>query len=100
MWENSENSRKIKRLKKEDIKQQLIDFLNNNDTIETEEQNEDANKAKKPKDAADIIKQYEEILRTKSKDIKSVAYHQAKVFSHFRANVFKLIEKHSKLMKS
>ena len=54
MWENSENSRKIKRLKKEDIKQQLIDFLNNNDTIETEEQNEDANKAKKPEDAADI----------------------------------------------
>ena len=84
MWENSENSRKIKRLKKEDIKQQLIDFLNNNDTIETEEQNEDANKAKKPEDAADIIKQYEEILRTKSKGIKSVAYHQANVFSHFR----------------
>ena len=84
MWKNSENSKKTKRLKKEDIKQQLIDFLNNNDTIETEEQNEDANKAKKPEDAADIIKQYEEILRTKSKGIKSVAYHQAKVFSHFR----------------
>ena len=77
---------------------------------------------KKPEDAADIIKQYEEIFHTKSKGIVSVAYHQEKVFSRFggkeklikliskykvhkttiifKMNIFKLIDKHSKLMKS
>ena len=66
-----------------------------------------------------MIKQYEEILRTKRKGIISVAYHQGKVFSRFREkeklvsksgvhkntiifkiNVFKLIDKYPKLMKS
>ena len=76
----------------------------------------------KPEDAADIIKQYEEIFHTKSKGIVSVAYHQEKVFSRFggkeklikliskykvdkttiifKINIFKLIDKHLKLMKS
>ena len=94
----------------------------NNDTIETEELNERADRVKKPEDAADIIKQYEEIIRTKRKGIISVTYHKGKVFSRFpeketfvrlvgnfkihkntlrfKINVFKLIEKHPKLMKS
>ena len=91
----------------------------NNDTIETEELNE---KVDKTEDAADVIKEYKEILRTKRKDILSVAYHQGKVFSRFREkekfmklvsrvkihksaivfkiNLFKLINKHPRLMKS
>ena len=58
--------------------------LVNNDTTETEELNEEADKVKKPKEAANIIKQYEEILRTKRKSIISVVYHQGKVFRRFR----------------
>ena len=58
--------------------------LVNNDTTETEELNEKADKVKKPKEAANIIKQYEEILRTKRKSIISVVYHPGKVFSRFR----------------
>ena len=54
----------------------------NNDTIETEELNEKAEKVDKTEDAA-VIKEYEEILRTKRKNIISVAYHQGKVFSRF-----------------
>ena len=33
---------------------------------------------------ADVIKQYEEIIRTKKKDIISVAYYQGRVFNWFR----------------
>ena len=104
------------------MKQQLIDSLVNNDTIETEELNERAKKIDKPEDAANIMKEYEEILHTKRKGIITVAYHQGKMFSRFRKelklmtlvsrfrihkntivfkiNVFKLLEKHPRLMKS
>ena len=72
-----------KRHNKENIKQRLIDSLVNNDTIETEELKQEANRVKKLEDAADAIKQYEEILRTKRKGIISVAYHQGRVFRRF-----------------
>ena len=72
-----------KRHNKENIKQQLIDSLVNNDTIETEELKQEANRVKKLEDAVDVIKQYEEILRTKRKGIISVAYHQGRVFRRF-----------------
>ena len=72
-----------KRHNKENIKQRLIDSLVNNDTIETEELKQEANRVKKLEDAADVIKQYEEILRTKRKGIISVAYHQGRVFRRF-----------------
>ena len=97
-------------------------FPVNNDTIETVELNEKAEKVQKPEEAADIIKEYEEILHTKRKGIITIAYHQGKVFSRFleknkfttlvrrfgihkntivfKINVFKLISKHPRLMKS
>ena len=37
----------------------------------------------KPEGAVNIIKKYEEILRTKRKGIITAAYHQRKVFSRF-----------------
>ena len=122
MWRGSENTRKTKRLNEEEIKKQLFDFLVNNDTVETEEVNEKAEKVEKPEDAVEIIPEYEEILRTKRKGIISIGYHQGKVFSQFckkekfvrlvanfkihkntkilKINIFKLIDKHPKLMKS
>ena len=66
------------------MKQLLIDSLVNNDTVEIEELNERAEKVDKLEDATNIIKEYEEILRTKRKGITSVAYRQGKVFSCFR----------------
>ena len=77
----SENNKKTKRLAAEE---QLMSSFVNNETIETEEPKEEADRVKKPNDAANIIKQYEEILRTKRKGIISVASHQRKVFSRFR----------------
>ena len=43
----SEKIKKIKRLRKEAIKQQLIDSIFNNDIIETEELNEKVDKVEK-----------------------------------------------------
>ena len=76
----------------------------------------------KPEEAADLIKKYEEILKTKRKGVISIAYHQGKVFSQFREkekfvslvtdfgvhegtiifkiNVFKLLDKYPKLKNS
>ena len=76
----------------------------------------------KPEEAADIIKKYKQILRIKRKGIIVVAFHQGKVFKRlkeknkiieivgklkkhknnilFKINIFKLIQKHPKLMKS
>ena len=118
----SESVKKTKQLNEEEVKQRLIDSLVNNDSIETEELNEGAEKVDKPEDAANIIKEYEEILRIKRKDIVNVAYHRGKLFSRFREkekfmtlvrrfgihkimivfkiNFFKIINKHPGLIKS
>ena len=94
----------------------------NNAMVETEELNKKVEKVQKPDDAAAVIKQYEDIIRTKKKGIISIAYHQGKVFKKFKnkekfiklinefkvhkttiifqINIFKLIRKYCKLMKS
>ena len=122
MWGNSENSKKTKRLNKDEIKKQLLKSITINNVIKIDDLNELAEKVEKPEEAADIIKQYEEILHTKRKGIIFVAYYQGKVFRRFKEkekfiqmvgklkfhkstiifkiNVCKLIEKHPELMKS
>ena len=81
-----------------------------------------AEEVERPEDAAAVIKQYEDIIWTKKKGIISIAYHQGKFFKRFKdkerfiklvnefkvhkstiifkINIFKLIEKYLKLMKS
>ena len=100
----------------------MTESITINNVIETEELKELAEKVEKPEVAANIIKQYQEIVRTKRKGIIPIVYYQGKVFKRFREkekfvqmvsslkihkstiifkiNVFKLIEKHPKLMKS
>ena len=75
-----------------------------------------------PEKAEEIIKRYEDIIKTKKKGIINVAYHQGQVFKRFKEkekfaklvselgihkttiifkiNVFKLYEKYRKLLKS
>ena len=76
-----ENSKKTKRLNKDEIKKQLIDI---NNAMEIDNLNELAEKVERPEDAANIIKQYEEILRTKRIDLIFVAYYQGKLFELFK----------------
>ena len=122
LWGNSENSKKTKRLNKDEVKKQLTGSIIINNAIKINNLKELAEKVRKPEEAADKIKQYEEILRTKRKGIVSVAYYQGKIFKPFKEkekfiqmlsklkihkstiifkiNIFKLIEKYAKLMKS
>ena len=56
----------------------------NNDITETDEVNKKVEEVKKPEDAAAVIKQYEQIIRTKKKRIIIIAYHQGKSFKKFK----------------
>ena len=51
----SDNAKKIRRISKEEIEQQLIDYLINSDKIEIEELNEKADKVEKYEDAAALL---------------------------------------------
>ena len=51
----SDNAKKIRRISKEEIEQQLIDYLINSDKTETEELNEKADKVEKYEDAAALL---------------------------------------------
>ena len=94
----------------------------NKDVVKTRELNKKAEEVDKPEDAASVIKQYQDIIRTKKKGIISIAYYQGKVFKKFKENkkfvklvnkfkvhkttiifkinIYKLIEKYPKLIKS
>ena len=122
VWKGSENVKKTRRLDKDESKKQLIKSMVNNDLIETDELNKKADKVEKPENAAAVIKQYKEIIRTKKKGIISIAFHQGKLFKKFKdkvkfiklvnefkvhkitiifkINIFKLNEKYPKLTKS
>ena len=100
----------------------MLESITINNTVETDEINKRANKVEKPKDAVDIIKEYEESLRAERKGIIVVAFYQGKIFKSckekekfiqmlgrmkihkstitFKINVFQLIEKYPKLMRS
>ena len=90
--------------------------------VEFDDLNKEAEKIEDPKKAAEIIKQHENIIKTKNKGIINVAYHQGQVFKRFkekekfaklvselgihkttiifRINIFKLCKKHPKLLTS
>ena len=90
--------------------------------IDFENLNKEAKKIQEPEKAASIIIRYEDIIKTKNKEIINVAYHQGQVFTRFkekekfaklvselgiykttiifRINVFKLCKKRPKLLKS
>ena len=74
----------MKRLSQKEIKKELVNSLVNNNMVEIEELNEQVGTVDNPGDAADLVKKYGEILKTKRQGIISVAYHQGKVFSRFR----------------
>ena len=89
---------------------------------EFENLNKEAEEVQDPEEAAEIIKQYEDVIKTKKKGIINVAYHEGEVFKtfkekqnflklvselgihkttiSFKINIFKLCEKYCKLLKS
>ena len=106
----------VKRLSKEEIKMKLLDSMTIDEIVEFDDLNKEAEKIQDPEKAADIIKRYEDIIKTKNKGIVNVGYHQGQVFKKskekekfvklvselgihkttiiFRITVFKLCKKH------
>ena len=92
------------------------------EVLEFEDLNKEAEEIQDPEKAAEISKQYEDIIKTKKKGIINVAYHQGQVLKRFKEkekfvmlvselgihkttiifkiNVFKLCKKYPKLLKS
>ena len=115
--------KKMRKLTHDEIKKRLIESMVVNEVVELDELNKQAEEeVQDPEEAAKVIQKYENIIRTKKKGIISIAYHQGKVFKKFKdkekfitlvsrlgihkntiifkINVFKLCERHPKLLKS
>ena len=120
MWKDLADSKKAKRLSKEEIKKQLLDSMIIDVVVEFENLNKEAEKTQDPETVVEIIKWYEDIIETKNKGIINIAYHQGQVFKRlkqkekfaklvselgihettiiFKINVFKLRKKYHKLL--
>ena len=93
-----------------------------NEVVESDELNKQAEEIQDPEEAVKVIQKYKNIIRTKKKGVIRIAFHQGKVFKKFKdkekfitlvknigihktaiifkINIFKLCERHSKLLKS
>ena len=122
MWKGAGDSKKAKRPSKEKIQKQLLESMIKDENLEFEDLNNEVEEIQEPEKAAEVIKRYEDIIKTKKKVIISVAFHQEKGFKRFKEkekfvklarelgihkntilfkmNVFKLCKKHPKLLKS
>ena len=78
------NNSKKKQMAKEVIREQQIGSLPGSENIETADLNEKAEKVEKCKNAATMIKEFEEIISTNKKSIICLAYQQGKVFRQFK----------------
>ena len=123
MWKGLADGKKTKCISKEEIKKRLLDSMIIDENLEFDDLNKEAEReVQDPEKAAKIIKQYENIIKTKRKGITKVAYHQGQVFKKFKEkekfaklvselgihkvtiifkiNVFKLCKKYLKILTS
>ena len=84
LWRNSETNKKTRRLDKNEIKKYLSDSIAINNAVEIEELNKRAERVEKPEDAADMIREYEEILRAKKKTSSSLRFIKEKFSNALR----------------
>ena len=78
------DSKKTKTISKEEIKKRLLDSMIIDKNLELDDLNKEAEEVQYPEKEAKIIKRYEDIIKTKRKEIISVAYHQGQVFKRFK----------------
>ena len=62
----------------------LLDSMTRDVIVEFDDLNKEAEETQNPEKAAEIIKQYEDIIKMKNKGIINVAYHQGQVFKRFK----------------
>ena len=60
VWKGAADSKKTKRLSKNDTKKQLLESVIIEKVVESEELNKEAEEIQQPEEAAKVIKQYEE----------------------------------------
>ena len=78
------DSKKAKVLSKEEIKKQLLDSMIIDKVVEFDDLNKKAEEMQDPEKEAEIIKQYEDIIKTKKKGIIYVAFYQGQIFKRFK----------------
>ena len=122
MWDGMADSKKAKRLSQEEIRKQLLDSMIIDENLEFDYLNKEAEEMQDPEKAAEIIRQYEDIIKMKKKVIINVSFYQGQIFKRFKEkqkfaklvnelgiqkttiifkiNVFKLCKKCPKLLKS
>ena len=122
MWDGMVDSKKAKRLSQEEIRKQLLDSMIIDENLEFDYLNKEAEEMQDPEKAAEIIRQYEDIIKMKKKGIINVSFYQGQIFKRFKEkekfaklvnelgiqktsiifkiNVFKLCKKYPKLLKS
>ena len=122
MWDGMADSKKAKRLSQEEIRKQLLDSMIIDENLEFDYLNKEAEEMQDPEKAAEIIRQYEDIIKMKKKGIINVSFYQGQIFKRFKEkekfaklvnelgiqkttiifkiNVFKLCKKYPKLLKS
>ena len=61
------DNKKAKRLSKEEIKTKLLDSMTIDEIVEFDDLNKEAEKIEDPERATEIIKRYEDIIKTKLK---------------------------------
>ena len=64
MWKGVADSKKTKRLSKEEIKKQLLDSMIIDEVVEFEDLNKEAEEIQDSEKAAEIIKRYDDIIKT------------------------------------
>ena len=121
IWKGAE-VKKTKKLTHDEIKKQFIESIVIDEVVETDKLNKQAEEVQDLEEAAKVIQEYENIIRTNEKGIIQIAFHQGKVFKKFKdnekfitlvnrlgihkttiifkKNVYKLCERHPKLLKS
>ena len=99
-----------------------MDSIIIDEVLECKDLNKEVEEVQNPERASEIIKRYEDIIKTKKKGIINVAFHQGQIFKRFKEkekfaklvnelgihkttiifkiNVFKLCKKYPKLLKS
>ena len=68
MWKGVADSKKTKRLSKEEIKKQLLESMIIDKVVESEELNKEAEEIQEPEKVVRIIEQYEYMIKTNRKE--------------------------------
>ena len=77
-------SKKAQRLSKEEIKTQWLNSMIIDENLEFHDLNKEVEEIQDLEKAAEIIKWYEDITKTKKKGIINVAFYQGQIFNRFK----------------